>query len=687
MKKFIYLSISILFTMITNAQDRPMPKSGPVPVVNVNKPMSFKLSNGLKVLVVENNKLPRVSYRLTLDNPPYFEGDKKGFSDLLSAMIGNATQKMSKEKFNEEIDFLGASFNFNSNGASATGLSRYASKLLELLADGALNPLFTQEDFDSEKKKMIEGIKSDEKNVSKTRERVTDALVYGKNHYKGEFISEASLNKVSLQDVKNCYNTYFVPGNAYLVVVGDVKINEVKAKVEELFGLWKAAKAPNLTYSDPKDVQYSQINFIDMPNAVQSEIAVANLSKSNKKDKDYFAALLADQILGGGGEGRLFLNLREKHGWTYGSYSNLEDGKYISKFSATAQVRNMVTDSAVVEILKEVKRIRTELVSDEELRNAKALYIGNFVMQMEKPATIARYALNIETLGLPEDYYQNYIKNINAVTAQELKAAAEKYFKYDNLRIVIVGKAADVLTKLEEMSKREKLPILYFDKNANPIEKPSINKPLPKDITAQSVLKKYIDNIGGEKAISAIKSIYTKQEATVQGMKLLAENKKMNNRSHLKVTVNGAMVANEVLIGNTKGFESSMAGKKEFTPEELKKRQADELLFEELNLLKSTTLKIEGIEQINGSDAYAILNGTKKNFYDVKSGFKVATEVEREVKGQKLKSKIYMSDYQLEKNGVKFPYKMVMEAGPGMMIDLNVVDIKVNESVSEKDFD
>ena len=199
-------------------------------------------------------------------------------------------------------------------------------------------------------------------------------MVFGKEHYNGEFTSEETLKNVTLQDVINNYNTYFVPANAYLVVVGDVTVKEVKKKIEKLFGgdNWKAATAPSLTYADPKDVQYSQINFVDMPNAVQSEISLVNLSTIKMTDKDYFAALIANQILGGGGEGRLFLNLREKHGWTYGAYSSIYSGKYIGKFKSSASVRNAVTDSAVVEFFNELKRMRTDLVSDEELRNAKS---------------------------------------------------------------------------------------------------------------------------------------------------------------------------------------------------------------------------------------------------------------------------------------------------------------------------
>ena len=220
-------NISILLTLffvtgIMQAQNRPQPKPGPSPMVQIKKPQSFVLKNGLKVMVVENHKLPRVSFNLTLDNPPFAEGNKKGVDDLTSSLVGNGSQKTPKDVFNEEIDFLGADMSFYASGASANGLSRYSSRILELLADGALNPVFTQEDFDAEKAKIIEGLKSNEKNVPAIAGRVENVLVYGKNHYNGEFTSEETLKNVTLQDVVNNYNTYFVPANAYLVVVGIV---------------------------------------------------------------------------------------------------------------------------------------------------------------------------------------------------------------------------------------------------------------------------------------------------------------------------------------------------------------------------------------------------------------------------------------------------------------------------------
>ena len=163
------------------------------------------------------------------------------------------------------------------------------------------------------------------------------------------------------------------------------------------------------------------------------------------------------------------MNLREKHGWTYGARSGVGASKYnSSKFKANSQVRNAVTDSAVVQFLFEINRIRTEKVSAEMLNNVKAGYVGRFVMQVEKPATIARYALNILTEELPEDFYENYIKNINAVTADDVQRVANKYFLANNFRILVVGKATDVVSGLE----KTKIPMFYFDKYGVAIAKP-----------------------------------------------------------------------------------------------------------------------------------------------------------------------------------------------------------------------
>tara|TARA_B110000503_G_scaffold113237_1_gene169941 strand:- start:220 stop:2223 length:2004 start_codon:yes stop_codon:yes gene_type:complete len=662
------------------AQDRPMPKSGPDPSINIKSPETFTLKNGMKVMVVENSKLPRVSFNLSIDNIPYSEGNKKGVSDILSDMIGNETDKTSKEAFNEEIDFLGANINFFSSGASARGLSKYSERILELMVEGALESKFTQEEFDKTKTRIIESIKSDEKNVSSNARRVENVLVYGIKHPNGEYTSEETINNVTLNDIILDYNTYFTPQNAYLVVIGDVKFKDIKKQIEKIFKNWKKTTAPSIAFTEPKDVQSSQINFVDMSNAVQSEIAVVNVSNLKMTDTDYYAALLANQILGGGGEGRLFLNLREKNAWTYGSYSTVGSGKYTSKFRATASVRNTVTDSAIVEIFNEIKRMRTDLVSDEDLKNAKAKYVGNFVMQIEKPETVARYALNKETQNLPDDFYEKYIKNINAVTAEDIKSAANKYFLADKLRVVVVGKAADVLTGLEKIG----IPIMYFDRFGNKVEKPVIKKEIPKGVTAKTVIESYINAIGGEKTLKEVKSTLITSKASIQGQELNMTAKASNDKKmSVEMSVSG-MTMMKMVVNEKGAYEIQQGNRKDYEGDELNRLKETAYTFSELLLVNNSDVVLKGIESVNGSDAYVLMFGKKSMMYDVETGLKVSESVELEQGGQTMTQVTYFSDYK-EVKGIKFPYTTTLNVG--MELKFITQEVKINEGVSGADFE
>ncbi len=372
--------------------------------------------------------------------------------------MGKGTSRISKEEFNEQIDFYGASVSFGVHNISGSSLSRYFPEVLSLAAEGALNPLFTQKELDAERAKILDALIANEKNVPDIARRVTNVLIYGKNHPRGEYITEETINNITLEVIKNYYKDYFIPEVAYLVIVGDVKFDEVRVLVTEKFSEWEYRPAVADVYEEPENLSQTEINFIDAPNAVQTEISVVNVTDLQMTSPDYFAALLANQILGGGAEGRLFLNLREAHGWTYGAYSGIRGNKYISNFSASSSVKNTFADSSVIEIMNEIKRIRETVPTEKDLELAKAKYLGSFIMNAEKPQTIAGFALQTQTQNLPADFYENYIQNINAVTLEQVQAAARKYILDEGARIVIVGKASEILEGIENIG----LPVNFF---------------------------------------------------------------------------------------------------------------------------------------------------------------------------------------------------------------------------------
>ncbi len=689
MKKIYATLVFALLTITINAQvDRTqMPKPGPAPEINLDDPQRFEIQNGVKILVVENHKLPRVSIQLRIDNPPVFEGDKAGVSSLTASMLGKGSKTISMDDFNEEVDFLGARINFGSQSASASSLSKYFPRVLELMADAAINPNFTEEEFQKEKNILLTALKSQEKDVKAISQRAQTALAYGKDHPYGEFITKETVNNVTLTDVKTFYQEYFVPANAYLVVIGDVDLDETKKLVERQFTQWTKATPPSFTFSKPSDVQYTQINFIDAPNAVQSEITVQNLVNLKKNDSDYLSALMANEILGGGGEGRLFLNLREDKGYTYGSFSRLGNDKYApSRFRAAASVRNMVTDSSVVELLKEIDKIRRTPVTEEELKNTKAKYIGRFVMALEDPNTIANYALNIETENLPKNFYKTYLEKINAITIDDVQQAAQKYISTDKARVVVTGKGSEVLENLEKISfNGKKVPVKYFDKYATPQEKPNYETEMPEGITVKDIMNKYIQAIGGKEKLDAVESYSLMAEAEMQGMKMNLEIKKTAKNQFMQdVKVMGNSMSKQV-INDGGGYMVMQGQRKDMEEEELKKVREESAPFPELNYLNGEGT-LEGVETVKGKKAFKVkVSDEKTSFYDMASGLKVQDVTSTEMQGQQMTSTIAFDNYQ-EVSGILFPFSFSQTMGP-QSIEFIVKEIKVNEGVTDADFD
>ncbi len=682
----------ILFTFMSlglHAQlDRSqMPKSGPEPEINLDTPKEFSLKNGLQVLVVENHKLPRVSYSLRIDNNPITTGDKAGIESILGAMLGNGTTSISKDDFNEEIDFLGANLSFGFSRGYASSLSKYADRILELMADAALNPLLTEEEFKKEKEKLIEGLKQDEKNVDAISSRVRGVLAYGKNHAYGEYVTEETINNVTFSDVLSFYQKYFNPSNAYLVVIGDVEFKDVKKKVKKYFGEWDNAVEIDIPLQPAApNAQYAQINFVDNPSSTQSSIYVTNNVDLKMSDEDYHAALMTNNILGGGGSGYLFKNLREDKGYTYGAYSSLGASRYgLGRFNASAKVRNAVTDSAVVEFLNEIKRIKTEPVDAQLLKDSKAKYVGNFIMGLESPQTIASFALNIKLNDLPQDFYSTYLQKINDVSIEDVTRVANKYIS-DNPRIVIVGKGSEVLDNLEKTG----LPILYYDKYANKTEKPVFTKPLPEGLTAADVMQKYVSAVGGEETLKAVNTTLIISEVTIPGapFKPKAIQKQMApNKSSMEIIAEGMGTLMKQNFDGQNGYMMQQGQKIPMEAKDVESSKAKKGLFPELSV-DVADITLESMVSVEGKDAYKVkvMKGEEATYryYDVATGYLMRTESTSEAQGQSVTTVTDYSNYKAV-DGVMIPHTMKVTTGP-QSFTFDATEVKINEGVSAEDF-
>lgn len=688
-KKLVIISVIAISNSLTAQVDRSiMPESGPAPEISFGQPKTFSLDNGLTVMVVENNKLPRASAQLSFDNPLIYEGEIAGVSGVLGEMLGNGTSSIPKDKFINEVDYLGASLSVSGSGAFASSLSRYFDRILELMAGAILEPLLTQEEFDRQRDLIKENLKTADKDVATAANRVQSLLTYGSEHPSGEYVSQESLDRIALQDTKDFFNNYAKPNNAYLVIIGDVDYEKIKSKVTGLFNNWESGSVSSSDFPAPSNPDKTEIIFVDMPSSTQSVVSVMNTIDFSKKESDYFAALVANRILGGGGAGRLFNNLREDKGWTYGSYSGIaESYKTKGIVIAQAQVRNDVTDSSAVELLKELNIMKSDFVTDEELLSAKAKYTGTFVLSLESPSTIATFARNIKTQDLPEDYYNTFLANIEKVTKEDVKQAAQKYFMTNNTRVFVTGKGSEILKGLENIQYNgENLAVRYFDKFGNETERPDYS--VDETLTAGSIIDNYIDAIGGLDKLNSVTSIEETYVADVMGNPFELYSLKSNkNQSLTTISVMGT--SQKIVVNQSSGFMEVMGQKIEITGTELEEAISGAALFTETNLDYST-IELVGKTEVDDEAAYEIkVSDSKSLFYSIETGLKLKAVTTQEVEGNSMITENFYNNYE-EVDGILFPMSINLVT-PTMPIPgglfLNATSIMLNVETSDSDFE
>lgn len=694
MKKIFAIFLCATLGLQVNAQvDRSkQPKPGPAPEISIKDPEIFTLSNGITVIVVENHKLPKVNVTYTIDRGPVREGSKAGVMEIMGQMLNEGTKSMTKDQFDKEVDLIGANVYLNASGGGASALTRYFNKAFALMADAIKNPRFEQESFDKIKKQAITGIKSSERSASAIAGNVANALAYGKHTAMGEFETIESIESITLQDVKEYYSRYMSPSRGYLIFVGDITVGQAKNLAIKYFQDWKGPKLSLPQFSDVENPKTTEINFVDLPSASQGEITVLNLVKNPLSNPDYHKLLLANQILGGGSESKLFMNLREKHGFTYGSYSNISSGRFQSLFKATAQVRSEKADSAIQEIMREIANMRDGKITEEELAIAKAKYNGSFAIGMEDPSRAATYAMNILTNNLPKDFYKTFLQKINNVSITDIQYVANKYFLKENSRIVIVGNGSKILPNLARLG----YPVKMYDKYANPVEesKEDVTNETPKTteaVSASSVINNYMKAIGSKDEVAKIHTIKTSftmdaMGATLDGYFIRSK----DGRYKMDLGMKGMSLMKEVFNGKT-GYRSQMGQKQDYTLEEINSKKDDKHPIPQVNYISNEYQTLyTGTAKVGSEGAY-VLKVTKPSgavateYYSMKTGLLLKEETTMSTPQGDLTITTEYADYKKVGN-VMLPYKMTQIVGEEAM-EMNITEYVINGDVPDSEFE
>jgi len=675
-------SVSLCFVQAQNELDK-MPNPGPAPEVNIPTPETFTLENGLKVFVVENNKLPRVAFQLLFDRDPVLEGEAAGYVSMAGQLVGTGTESRTKDQIDEEVDFLGADLYTSSTGVYAASLSRYTEKLVELMADVVLNATFTQEEFDKIKKQTISGLAAEKENPDAIAANISNLVNFGPDHPYGEFETPTSVENISLDQCQEYYNTYFKPNIGYLAIVGDITAEEAERLIRQYFGEWEQSDVAEMDYEKPEKPSDTRIALVDRSNAVQSVINVTYPVNLKPGSSDDITASVMNSILGGSFSGRINQNLREDKGYTYGARSYLNPDREIGEFGVSTSVRNEVTDSTLQEIMYELNRIVEQPVLAEELELIKGYMSGSFARSLEDPETVADFAINTERYGLPADYYQNYLKNIDAVRVEDIQEVAQQYITPDKANIVVVGKGSAIADKISSFGE-----ITYYRPTGEMYEPAKMETPT--DITAEQVIANYIEAVGGEEALNNIEDMTMEMSFSQQGMEIAITSQKKNpGKSKTEVVAMGQTFSKTVFDGQ-KGKQSGMQGESMLEGSALEDARLSAYPVQEMGLAKEGyEIELIGVEEVDGKKAYVIewvspLGSVSSHYYDADTGLKLQSVSTTQTPQGEMSQTIKIDGYQ-EVNGMKFPQALSTQMGP-QNVEMSVDSIEINTGLADEEF-
>ncbi len=685
MKKVFNIIICLLpLAALAQKIDRTKaPAPGKAPIIQVGSPVKFTLPNGLKVFVVKNTKLPRVIASLNFNLDGFKEGDKAGLADMAGQLVKRGTSTKTKEQIDEAVEYLGGSLSTSSTSAVASSLKSNFPALFGLMSEVILHPALSAEELEKVRKQTISGIESNKDDADAIAENVVKKLVYGANHPFGEIMTTKTVNAIKVEDVKSFVNNYWKPNIASLFFVGDIEPMEAKKLAEKYLGAWQKGNVPAQQFEKSAKPAKTYVAVVDRPSSVQSVVTIATPIQLVKGAPNDIASNVMNNILGGGFSGRLFANLREKHGFTYGAYSSLQSNKYVGIFKAEASVRNEKTDSSIQETLAEINKIRSEKVGEEELSRMKNYLAGGFARSLENPTTIAGFALNIDKYNLPADYYQKYLTNLASVSADQVQEVATSLLQPSQMHIVVVGDAKQIAKGLEKYGE-----VKYFDIEGNEVAAPKEVK-ADASLTVEKLLNNTIQAMGGKEQIEKIKDAQLNGKVSVMGQSIDVVQKIIQPGSAVMLMSMGGMVVSKQAVVDGK-YEVSQQGMQAPITDEIKEGldESTYLVPELMYQQKGYKLNIVGIEKVDGKDAIDVEitspSGKKSHrFYDKETYLLVKTaKVEKGPQGPITQQQYYKNYQKVE--GVSFAKEAVMDLGQFKM-NLNFEAIKVNQGIKLDD--
>lgn len=664
--------------------DRTMrPQADAPPKIAFPPYETFTLKNGLKVFLVHDPR-PSVTMRLLVRGGNARDGEKTGLADAVADLMTKGVGELSAADFADRIDFIGGGINASASpdaiSVSAFGLKKHLSEILPLFSKTVRQPTYPQDELDKYIAMQIDGLKANKKEGEFLSTYAVSRVLYGSASPLGKMPSEEAYRSISRDDVVRYHNTFFIPANATLAVVGDLKRDELKNLLEKELGMWNGGTKP-VALPKVKWQGGGRVVLVDRPTSVQSLVRVIGPGP-DFGDPDRPRSFILNSIFGGGtGLGnRLAMNLRETHAYTYTPYSYFAANEFGGHFMAGADVRNEVTDSAITQIIYEVNRIVNEPVGLEELELNVKSAVGNYLMSLADPNTTAMRVQSIDFYGLPSDYYDKLVALYTGTTQQEVMRLATKYFIPDEMSLVVVGKADEVKEKLEQFGTVE-----VWDENLEPMKSVSASDV---GITAEEAWGKMLAAMGGKDNLQKVKSIQQQGSGSFSmgpqkmegGLKTVQS---YPNKSYQELSVNGMKMVQQYVDGTN--VVVVQGGSKLPLPVEDQSRMLAEshILPEAWVQDLKGTLTLKGKKTVNGKEAILVEmqlpNANGQLYYlDASTFLPIKVESEGTV--------VTYTGWKTVDGGIKQPDGMHLELGPGAELEVNGLTYTINGKIEDKVF-
>ena len=660
---------------LDSTDTRPAPNSAEYKSIKMIEAQTFVLTNGLKVILIQNDALPIVSYKLHFDYDKVLLGEKKGIELIFKKLWGENGKRYKKDLITKHKYISGTKIINDNKSIYIEGLRRYKSKNLKILSDLAFNFNYSKNDFIASKSEIIDSIYFSSNNNRTIVKNVARKLIFGAQNPIGETLEINNLDSLSYNDVSDYYKSFFNTSNAYLVVYGDISITELKRLVFKNFRKYRKKEVINRYFPQPYNLLQTEIDFVENYNNDSLSVWIGNVEDISSNKSNWFFNNTGVQLLFDKKHGLFQKQLLNSNTISDLEYNLKYDGKYFST------EYNVSADSVSKSIQKSIKALEYILnpnIDSTRLSKVKELIKTNYINNLSDPKQLSNLYLMYYLTGLDKYLIPNLMNVIDTMKYDDISKLLQNSIKPNKLRIVVSGQPQITVPQLEKLG----IPINYYDQFAVKTFPPSLDRTVPDSVNVNDVIAKYINAIGGEENLDKVSKMLQWWKMDINDTELFLKNKYMLPNKRLSTYSNKDIIVLKTVFNGEYGYVEKSGKKSKIIGNEFLKLSLEKSIFPIRHYLnEGYLLTIESQLPLKGEESYKIRVEAPHGeiallYFRISDGFLIKKEV-IDIKTNDVISSYNYSDFKTFEN-IVFPYKVETKFKDQQYI-LTLNQIKIND--------